>query len=70
MQQTWENREYKNKFLKLNMHAWYYGIRLLPFDKQAELKLISQVTRKKKKEELINWVSSWIEYSAWQNTAQ
>lgn len=56
MQQAWENREYKNKFLKLNMHAWYYGIRLLPFDKQAELKLISQVTRKKKK----NWLTEFL----------
>lgn len=56
MQHAWENREYMNKFLKLNMHSWYYAIRLLQFDKQAELKLISLVTRKKKKKKK-NWLT-------------
>lgn len=36
MQHAWENREYMNKFLKLNMRAWYYVIMLLQFDNQAE----------------------------------
>lgn len=51
MQHAWENREYMNKFLKLNS-AQYYAIMLLQFDKQAELKLIYG-DQGEKKEELI-----------------